>query len=94
MRIIDRCESSEPCEEAGWCAYDYMLDSPMDRENIFHLRHLGGFAYLEKLRQPFFKVESNHYLVKGIEGKTSIRIGIHREHMDELAAVEAAIEEN
>jgi hypothetical protein len=92
MKIVDRCESSEPCEEAGWCAYDYIFDSPVNREDILRLRPLGAFTYLEKLRQPFFKLESNHYLVKGLEGKPSIRIGIHRDHMDELAAIEAAIE--
>ena len=92
MKIIGRYESPEPCEEAGWVAYDYTLDSPMRRDDILRLRTLGALAYLEKLRQPFYKVENNHYLIKGLEGKETLRIGIHHEHMDELAVVEDTIE--
>ena len=92
MKITDRVESREPCEEAGWIAYDYALSFPMRRDDILRLRPLGAFAYLEKLRQPFFKVEHDHYLVKGLEGKQSLRVGIHRDHLDELAAIEAVIE--
>jgi hypothetical protein len=92
VKITDKQNSPEPCEEAGWVAYDYALDAPLRRGDILRLRPLGAFAYLDKLRQPFFKVESDHYLVKGLEGKQTLRVGVHRDHLDELRAVEAAIE--
>jgi len=92
MKIVDKQMSPEPCEEAGWAAYDYALDAPMLRGDILRLRPLGAFSYLEKLRRPFFKVESDHYLVKGLEGRQTLRVGIHRDHMDELTMVENAIE--
>ena len=92
MKITDRHESREPCEEAGWIAYDYELNFPIRGNDIMRLRPLGAFAYLEKLRQPFFKVEHDHYMVKGLEGKLHLRVGVHRDHLDELAAIEAAIE--
>ncbi len=94
MKIINRCESREACEEAGWIAFDYTLDTPMLREDVFRLRTLGAFVFLDKLRQPFFKVENAHYLIKGFEGKTSVRVGIHRDHQNELAAIEQILVNN
>ena len=64
----------------------------MEREDILRLRPLGAFSYLPQLRQPFFKVESDHFLVKGLQGQASVRVGVHREHTEELARVEAALE--
>ncbi len=92
MKILQKLVSPEPCEEAGWSAYDYLLDKPMEQEDILRLRPLGAFSYLPQLRQPFFKVENDHFLVKGLQGQASVRVGVHREHRDELTRVEAALE--
>lgn len=92
MKILQKLISLEPCEEAGWVAYDYQLDAAMAREDILRLRPLGAFSYLPQLRQPFFKVENDHFLVKGLQGQLSVRVGVHRAHLAELARVEAVLE--
>ena len=55
MKIIGKQPSREKCAESGWFAWDYLLDEPVEREFILKLRPLGGFTYLDMLKQPFFK---------------------------------------
>ena len=43
------------------------------------------------LKQPFFKIENNYYMIKGIEGNDYFRIAVHGKHEDELAKLEAFI---
>ena len=47
--------------------------------------------YLDMLKQPFFKIENNYYMIKGIEGNDYFRIAVHGKHEDELAKLEAFI---
>ena len=56
MKIIGKQPSREKCAESGWFAWDYLLDEPVEREFILKLRPLGGFTYLDMLKQPFFKI--------------------------------------
>ncbi len=84
MRITAITPSPEPCVEAGWHASQYHLDGKVTRDFVFTLRPLGSLLLLDQLRQPFFKIENHHYMVKGLLGDTSIRIAVHRDHEDQL----------
>ena len=44
MKIIEKTESRERCAEAGWYAWDFILDAPMDDAFILSLRPLGSLA--------------------------------------------------
>ena len=74
MKIIGKQPSREKCAESGWFAWDYLLDEPVEREFILKLRPLGGFTYLDMLKQPFFKIDSDYYMIKGI----------HEDQLEEL----------
>lgn len=74
MKIIGKQPSREKCAESGWFAWDYLLDEPVEREFILKLRPLGGFTYLDMLKQPFFKIDSDYYMIKGIQGNDYFRI--------------------
>lgn len=91
MKISDITRSPEPCTEAGWIAFQYHLERPVCREFIFSLRPLGALLFLDMLAQPFFKIESNHYMIKGLLGDTSIRVAVHGEHLDEQQPIKEQI---
>lgn len=89
MRMTGREESRERCAESGWYAYDFMLSEPMDGEFIKSLRGFGGsFVFLAMLKKPFFKVESDHYVLKGVEGDDFFRMAVHGDYTEELARME------
>ena len=69
MKILGKQPSREKCAESGWFATDYLLDQPIDREFILSLKPLGSFVYLDMLKEPFFKIESDYYMIKGVQGK-------------------------
>ncbi len=93
MVILDRIESRERCAEAGWFAYDYRLDKPMEKQFIVLLRPLGSFVYLQMLKKPFFKIETDHFLIKGIENDNFFRMAVHGDYLGELDQVEKFITE-
>lgn len=76
LKIISRRKSLEMCAEAGWFAFDFLLDGRMDRDFILSLRPLGSFVFLSTLRQPFFKIETAHYILKGIQGADFFRMAV------------------
>ena len=87
-KIIKIVTSHEPCVEAGWKAWDLYLSSPTDKEWVLSLRNLGSLTFLPQLRKPFFKVESHHYIIKGILGEDYIRVAIHgREHFPPITDI-------
>ena len=88
MKIIGKRPSREKCAESGWFATDYLMDAPIGREFILKLKPLGGFVYLDMLKQPFFKIESDYYMIKGVQGKDYFRIAVHGKHEDELQKLE------
>ena len=92
MRITNVARSPEPCTEAGWLAFQYDLEKPVSRDVVMALRQLGALVFLEALRQPFFKVENDHYMVKGLLGDGSIRVAVHGEHLDEQKRIRKIIE--
>jgi hypothetical protein len=83
MRIISITPSPEPCAEAGWHASQYLLDGTLTRELVMALRPLGSLLLMDNLRQPFFKIESHHYMLKGLLGDHSIRVAVHQDHEEE-----------
>lgn len=94
MKIREIIESRERCVEAGWFAYDMLLDRPMDQEFIRNLRGIGGsFVFLEMLRAPFFKLEADHYILKGVIGNDFFRMAVHRDDAEkELERVKQYID--
>jgi hypothetical protein len=93
LKTVDCRKSLEPCSEAGWFAYDYLLDSDIDKEFITSLRPLGSFVYLSMLKQPFFKIENHHFIIKGIQGTNFIRIAVHGDYLKEMNQIVNFIKE-
>ncbi len=93
MKILEKRRSVEPCEEAGWVAFDWLLDAPMERQWIQGLRGLGALTHLVSLRRPFFKVEAAHFMLKGLEGDACLRVAAHHQHLGELEGIEMVLEE-
>ena len=92
MNVIDKIPSRERCAEAGWYAWDFILERPMDDAFIRSLRPLGSFVYLPMLAKPFFKIESEYCFIKGLRGDDFMRVAVHNDHRDRLAEVEAFLE--
>lgn len=89
MKLLKRMESRERCTESGWYAYDYLLDGKMDKEFIKGLRGFGGsFVFLEMLKKPFFKIESEHYIIKGLLDDDFFRMAVHKDELLELNRLE------
>ena len=88
MKILGKQPSREKCAESGWFATDYLLDAPIDRAFILSLRPLGSFVYLDMLKEPFFKIENDYYMIKGVQGKDYFRIAVHGKHEDKLQRLE------
>ncbi len=84
MKIIEKTKSVEPCVEAGWMAFDYHLDGRIDKEFVLSLKPLGSLLLMENLKKPFFKIESNNYIIKGILGDDFFRVAMHDESVDVL----------
>ena len=49
------------------------------------------FTYLDMLKQPFFKIDSDYYMIKGIQGNDYFRIAVHGKHEDQLEELERTI---
>ena len=54
MRIKEVRPSAEACNEAGWFAFDFMLEEPLSDADILRFRPMGSFLYLSSLKKPFF----------------------------------------
>ena len=93
MRLKERTKSLEPCAEAGWYAYNLHFDAPVDVALVQSLRPLGGsFLFMRQLAKPFFKIESDYYIVRGVVGDDFIRVGVHADNEDELQRIEAFVQ--
>ena len=92
MTIIAITQSPEPCVEAGWHASQYYLEKPLTRDFVLSLRSLGSLLLMDKLQQPFFKIENHHYMIKGILGLDSLRVAVHRDYPEEETMIRKAIE--
>jgi hypothetical protein len=92
VRILEITPSPEPCTEAGWMAFQYHLEQRVCKDFIIALRPLGTLVFLESLAKPFFKIESHHYMIKGLLGDKSIRVAVHGEHLGEQEGIKKLIE--
>ena len=92
MKLTGINRSLEPCVEAGWDAYNLQFDGKVDDAFVRALRPLGGsFLFMRQLAKPFFKVESNYYIVRGVVGDDFIRVGVHADSPEELSRIEAFV---
>lgn len=91
MTITSRSKSTEPCAEAGWTAFHYHVDGEIDEAFILSLRPLGSFLYMKSLARPFFKVESDNYIIKGLLHDDHFLMAAHRDNLSELDKIEAYI---
>lgn len=44
MKIVEKTESREKCAEAGWFAWDCLMDHKINREFILSLKPLGDLC--------------------------------------------------
>ncbi len=85
MKIIEIRKSLEPCTESGWDAVDVILEEELSEQDIRRIGTVGGsFLFLQKLRKPFFKIESGEYVIKGVLGDAFFRIAAHRDRIDSI----------
>ncbi|MDO4307797.1 MAG: hypothetical protein Q4C77_13250 [Eubacteriales bacterium] len=84
MKITGYEESRERCAESGWFAYDILLEEPLTREDIVLFRPLGGFLFLSMLKQPFFKVEQDSFVIKGVQGNAHFRLAMHQDECEKI----------
>ena len=88
-KIIKLIPSRERCSESDWYAWDIILSDPMDADFIQSLRGFGGsFLFLTQLKKPFFKIESDCYMIKGVETDPFFRMAVHDAHREELKRME------
>lgn len=76
MKVTETTESVELCTESGWSAYDVTVDEPIDAHTILELGSLGTLTYLSALKQPFYRIEEQYYMIKGLEGKSQLRVAM------------------
>ena len=67
MKVLDRIPSRERCAEAGWYAWDFILDQPMDDAFIRKGLSPGGCADL--LAIGFFLLDWKSLSPAGTETK-------------------------
>ena len=85
MVITSQRRSLEPCTESGWDACDLLLAEGLTDEDIESLRTAGGsFLYLRQLKKPFFKIENQNYVIKGIRGDRFFRVAAHQDHLEDI----------
>lgn len=93
MRIKEVRPSVEACNEAGWFAFDFMLEEPLSDADILRFRSMGSFLYLSSLKKPFFKSEGDYFQVKGIKGESHFRAAVHGERRELLESIRKRLEE-
>lgn len=91
MKILEINKSLEKCTESGWLAFDFILDRQIDSQFITCLKDIGPLVSMSMLRKPFFKVESDYFLLKDLEGDHFFRMGVHHEHLNEKDKIEKMI---
>lgn len=76
MQVTGKKESIELCTESGWYAYDLTTDLPVDKDTIERLGRLGTMTYLGMLKQPFYRIEQEYFMIKGLEGEKQLRVAM------------------
>lgn len=93
MRIREIRSSVEACNEAGWFAFDFILEESLSDADILRFRPLGSFLYLSSLKKPFFKSEGDYFHIKGIKGEFCFQMAVHGEHRELLESIRKRLEE-
>ena len=78
MKILSLARSAEACQQADWQAFDVFFSSAVSRDDILSWGSLGQLIYLQQLREPFFRIASSEFLIKGFEGRDNLRIAFVR----------------
>lgn len=79
--LIEVIPSRERCAESGWYAYDFIFTEPLSDEKISDLRSLGGsFLFMKQLKKPFFKLESDYMVIKGVSTDSFFRVAVHDDY--------------
>jgi len=92
MKIVGIIDSMEQCNEAGWQAFDFLLEKPLSDEDILKLKPMGSFLYLSMLKAPFFKIDGDYFHISGIKGNDHFRAAVHREHMGFIEKIKLVAE--
>lgn len=75
MEIVNVKLSEEVCQEAGWRGIDVFFSRSVEEKDVLRWAKLGRLIYLDKLKEPFFKISSRSYMLKGFCGRNKIKIG-------------------
>ncbi len=81
MKILRIARSGEECQQAGWIGLDIFFDQTVTEEQVLLWESLGDLVYLPQLRQPFYRIASQNFLIKGLVGMEYLRIGLLRGSM-------------
>lgn len=92
VRIKEIRPSVEVCNEAGWFAFDFILEEPLSDADILRFRLIGSFLYLSSLKKPFFKSEGDYFHIRGMKGEARFRMAVHGEHRDLLGNIRERLE--
>ena len=87
MKIINVEKSFELCAEAGWYGYEAYCDVEITPDFIYKIGRLGQLTFLNTLKNPFFRVETHEYSIKGVQGNKQFRIGICRNDKELLNTI-------
>lgn len=93
MKVIETKESIELCTESGWSAYDLFVDEEIMEQEIRRLGGLGDLTYLGMLSQPFYRVEQQYYMIKGLEHEKKLRVAMLAGHEAILKRVQELLEQ-
>lgn len=93
MKVLQKRESMELCTEAGWYAYDLTTDEPISKPDIEALGSLGIMTYLGMLSKPFYRIEAQYHMIKGLEGENTLRVAMLAGREEIVSRVEAVLEQ-
>jgi hypothetical protein len=92
MKVLAIKKSFEKCAEAGWFGYDFILDTVIEPDFVHYLSKLGSMIFLRSLKEPFFKIENDGLIVKGICNQKNISVAVRgTEEESVLAETEKVI---
>ena len=81
--------SREKCAESGMVCNGLSAGSA-NRQRVYTESETSWklciFGYA--LKSHFFKIESDYYMIKGVQGKDYFRIAVHGKHAEELEKLE------
>lgn len=88
IKITEICESLEKCTESGWLAYDFHMDGSVDKQAVMLMEPFGSLLLLDMLKEPFFKIESDNWIIKGLLGKDYFRAAVHKDALEFISRLE------